>query len=48
MRVRRGHEDLAAAKSAWGEIKVETKVDEGNTDNFGNGDGSKYIIYVPI
>jgi len=31
-----------------GEIKVETKVDEGNSDNFGKGEGTTFIIQLPI
>ena len=31
-------------KAHGGEIKLETKVDEGNTDDFGKGEGTKFII----
>jgi signal transduction histidine kinase len=30
-----------------GDIKVESKVDEGNPDNFGKGEGTKFIIQLP-
>jgi len=32
------------SEGAWGEIKVERKVDEGNPDNFGKGKGTEFII----
>ena len=35
-------------KGHGGELKVETKVDEGNPDNFGKGEGSEFIIIIPI
>ena len=35
-------------KAHGGEIKVETKVDEGNPDHFGKGGGSTFIIQLPI
>ena len=35
-------------KAHGGEIKVETKVDEGNPDNFGKGEGTEFIIQLPI
>jgi signal transduction histidine kinase len=31
-----------------GEIKVETKVDEGNPDTFGKGEGSVFIVQLPL
>ena len=31
-----------------GEIKVETKVDEGNPDRFGKREGSSFFILLPI
>ena len=31
-----------------GELKVEMKVDEGNPDHFGKGEGSEFIIQLPI
>jgi signal transduction histidine kinase len=34
-------------KAYGGEIKVETKVDEGNPDKFGKGEGSEFIIQLP-
>ncbi|MEJ7821298.1 MAG: ATP-binding protein [Chitinophagaceae bacterium] len=34
-------------KAHGGEIKVETKVDEGNPDNFGKGEGTEFIIQLP-
>jgi signal transduction histidine kinase len=34
-------------KAHGGEIKVETKVDEGNPDNFGKGEGTTFIIQLP-
>jgi len=35
-------------KAHGGEIKVETKVDEGNPDNFGKGEGSTFTITLPL
>ncbi|MCY7421719.1 MAG: hypothetical protein LH478_08260, partial [Chitinophagaceae bacterium] len=35
-------------KAHGGDIKVETKVDEGNPDNFGKGEGTEFIIILPI
>ncbi len=35
-------------KAHGGEIKVETKVDEGNPDRFGKAEGSEFIIQLPI
>jgi signal transduction histidine kinase len=35
-------------KAHGGEIKVETKVDEGNSDTFGKGEGTEFIIMLPI
>ncbi|MEO8711600.1 MAG: ATP-binding protein [Parafilimonas sp.] len=35
-------------KAHGGEIKVETKVDEGNPDKFGKGEGTTFIIQLPI
>jgi signal transduction histidine kinase len=34
-------------KAHSGEIKVETKADEENPDNFGEGEGTKFIIRLP-
>jgi two-component system NtrC family sensor kinase len=34
-------------KAHGGEIKVETKGDEGNPDNFGKGEGTTFIIQLP-
>ena len=34
-------------KAHGGELKVETKVDEGNPDSFGKGEGSEFIISLP-
>ncbi|HEY1870402.1 MAG TPA: ATP-binding protein, partial [Chitinophagaceae bacterium] len=34
-------------KAHGGEIKVETKVDEGNPDNFGKSEGSEFIVLLP-
>ncbi len=35
-------------KAHGGEIKVETKVDDGNPDNFGKGEGTEFILLLPI
>ncbi len=35
-------------KAHGGELTVETKVDEGNTDHFGKGKGSAFIIQLPV
>ncbi|MEO8712693.1 MAG: ATP-binding protein [Parafilimonas sp.] len=35
-------------KAHGGEIKVETKVDEGNPDKFGKGEGTIFIIQLPV
>ncbi len=35
-------------KAHGGEIKVETKVNEGNPDYFGKGEGTSFIIQLPI
>ncbi len=35
-------------KAHGGELKVETKVDEGNPDSFGKGKGTLFIITLPI
>ncbi|TXD70023.1 GHKL domain-containing protein [Aequorivita lipolytica] len=35
-------------KANGGELKVETKVDEGNPDDFGKGKGTEFIISLPI
>jgi signal transduction histidine kinase len=35
-------------KAHGGEIEVETKVDEGNSDNFGKGEGSEFVIWLPL
>jgi two-component system, NtrC family, sensor kinase len=35
-------------KAHGGELKVESKVDEGNPDNFGKGEGTEFIIQLPI
>ena len=35
-------------KAHGGAIWVETKVDEGNPDNFGKGGGSKFILTLPV
>ena len=35
-------------KAHGGEIKVETKVDKGNPDTFGEGEGTEFIIQLPI
>jgi len=35
-------------KAHGGEIKVETKVDEGNPDRIGKGEGCEFIIELPI
>ena len=34
-------------KAHGGEIKVETEVDEGNSDSFGKGKGTTFIIQLP-
>ena len=34
-------------KAHAGEIKVETKVDDGNPENFGKGEGTTFIIQLP-
>jgi two-component system, NtrC family, sensor kinase len=34
-------------KAHGGELKVETKVDEGNSDDFGKGEGTIFIILLP-
>ncbi len=34
-------------KAHGGELKVETKVDEGNPDNIGKGKGTTFIIQIP-
>jgi two-component system NtrC family sensor kinase len=35
-------------KAHGGEIKAETKMDEGNPDNFGKGEGTTFIIKLPV
>ncbi len=35
-------------KAHGGEIKVQTKVDEGNPDNFGKEEGTTFIIQLPV
>ena len=35
-------------KAHGGEIKVNTKVDEGNPDHFGKGEGTEFIILLPV
>jgi len=35
-------------KAHGGELKVESKVDEENPDNFGKGEGTEFIIQLPI
>ncbi len=35
-------------KAHGGEIKVESKVDEGNPDNFGKGEGTTFTIQLPV
>jgi signal transduction histidine kinase len=35
-------------KAHGGEIKVETKVDEGNPDHFGKGEVTTFIIQLPV
>ena len=35
-------------KAHGGQIKVETKVEEGNTDTFGKGEGAEFIIQLPF
>ena len=35
-------------KAHGGEIKVETKVEEGNPDSFGKGEGTTFIIQLPV
>ena len=35
-------------KAHGGELTVETKVDEGNPDYFGKGEGSEFIFQLPI
>ena len=34
-------------KAHGGELKVETKVDEGNPDSFGKGEGATFSIILP-
>lgn len=35
-------------KAHGGELKVETKVDKGNPDNIGKGEGTTFIIELPL
>ncbi len=35
-------------KAHGGELKVETKVEEGNPDHFGKGEGTTFIILLPL
>ena len=35
-------------KAHGGELKVKTKVDEGNPDNFGKNEGSEFLIQLPV
>jgi signal transduction histidine kinase len=35
-------------KAHGGELRVETKLDEGNPDHFGKNEGTIFIIQLPI
>ena len=35
-------------KAHGGQLKVETKVEEGNSDTFGKGQGAEFIIQLPF
>jgi len=44
----KNHINRGSDKAHGGEIKVETKVDEGNQDNVAKGEGTTFIIQLPI